>query len=88
VVLTVRHRDEHLVALGQRRAGPGVVEVEVEVVLRPRRAHTVRPLVLAVAVAASPSSQRRGAPQCCCMSGEQRGYFSKKKEAFSWVALR
>jgi hypothetical protein len=31
--LTVRHRDEQLVALGQRRAGPRVVEVEVEVVL-------------------------------------------------------
>ncbi|GJN27155.1 hypothetical protein PR202_gb15151 [Eleusine coracana subsp. coracana] len=29
----VRHRDEHVVALGQRRTGPRVVKVEVEVVL-------------------------------------------------------
>jgi hypothetical protein len=69
-VLTVGHRDEHLIALGQRRTGSRVVEVAVEVVLRPRRARTVRPLVLAVA--AVPSSQRRGGPQCCGMSSEQR----------------
>jgi hypothetical protein len=83
-VLTVRHRDEHLIALGQRRTGPRVVEVEFEVVLRPRRARTVRPLVLAVA--AVPFSQRRGAPQCCGMSSEQGGYFFQNFVTFSWAA--
>jgi len=69
--LTVRHRDEQLVALGQRRPGPRVVEVEVEVVLRPRRARVVPSLALAMpAAAAAPSSQRRSAPQRCDMSGE------------------
>lgn len=65
--LTVRHRDEHLVALGQRRPGPRVVEVEVQVVLRQRRPRVLRPLVLAVpaAAGAAPSPQRRSATQCC-----------------------
>jgi hypothetical protein len=62
--LTVRHRDEHLVALGQRRPGPRVVQVEVEVVPRQRRPRVLRPLVLPVP-AAAPSPQRRGATQRC-----------------------
>ena len=71
--LTVRHRDQHLVALGQRRPGPRVVEVEVEVVLRQRRPRVLHPLVLPVpaAAGAAPSSQRRSATQRCDMPDSQ-----------------
>ncbi|BAS89906.1 Os04g0498101, partial [Oryza sativa Japonica Group] len=65
--LPVGHGDEHLVPLGERRLGPRVVEVEVEVVLGQGGARVVHPLVLAAAAAAAaaatPSSQRRRATQ-------------------------
>jgi hypothetical protein len=46
----------------QRRSGPRVVEVEVEVVLRQRRPRVLRPLVLVVPVAAA--VRRRRARHC------------------------